>query len=140
LDRVPLIIRAPWLTASAGTRTTVLAELIDVYPTVVELSGLVRRPWRPFRRPFWLTFTYVNVCSCQEVLRRRHGRGQAPPQGEVLDGVSLAPVLRHPEDRQLALSLKPHALSQCVPPPRPRHASVLPCHQNATAIFLDGCG
>eukprot|EP01047_Picozoa_sp_COSAG01_P119586 COSAG01_NODE_48300_length_382_cov_1.823322_1_plen_91_part_10 len=91
---MPLIIRAPWLTASAGTRTTVLAELIDVYPTVVELSGLVRRPSRPFRRPVLADIYLCDVCSCQEILRRRHGRAQAPPQGEVLDGVSLAPVLR----------------------------------------------
>ena len=38
--RVPLIIRAPWLPASAGARTTVRAELVDVYRTLVDLAGL----------------------------------------------------------------------------------------------------
>ena len=33
--RVPLIMRAPWLPQSAGTRTNALAELVDVFPTVV---------------------------------------------------------------------------------------------------------
>lgn len=32
--RVPLIIRAPWIEASIGKRTAVLAELIDIFPTV----------------------------------------------------------------------------------------------------------
>ena len=38
--RVPLIIRAPWLKPSVGARTTVLAELVDIFPTVSDLSGL----------------------------------------------------------------------------------------------------
>ena len=38
--RVPLIIRAPWITASLGQRTWAFAELIDIFPTLVELSGL----------------------------------------------------------------------------------------------------
>eukprot|EP00966_Prymnesium_polylepis_P034623 805140-Prymnesium_polylepis.1 len=37
--RVPLIIRAPWLWQSVGTRTSVLAELVDVFPTMAELVG-----------------------------------------------------------------------------------------------------
>ena len=38
--RVPLIIAAPRLTASHGKRTSQMAELVDVYPTVAELAGL----------------------------------------------------------------------------------------------------
>lgn len=38
--RVPLIVRAPWLSQSAGTRTRALAELIDVLPTMAGLVGV----------------------------------------------------------------------------------------------------
>ena len=38
--RVPLIIRAPWLARSIGQRSTVLAELIDIYPTVLDIIGI----------------------------------------------------------------------------------------------------
>ncbi len=38
--RVPLIIRAPMLPQSAGTRTSVRAELVDLYRTLVDLAGL----------------------------------------------------------------------------------------------------
>ena len=38
--RVPLIIRAPWLPQSAGTRSRALAELIDVLPTMAGLIGI----------------------------------------------------------------------------------------------------
>ena len=54
---MPLIMRAPWLKGSVGKRTAVLAELIDIFPSVTELAGL------------------------------------RPPEGEELDGKSLAPVL-----------------------------------------------
>lgn len=38
--RVPLIIRAPWVVAPAGQRTGHIAELIDIFPTLVDLAGL----------------------------------------------------------------------------------------------------
>eukprot|EP00448_Togula_jolla_P031147 CAMPEP_0170648532 /NCGR_PEP_ID=MMETSP0224-20130122/44786_1 /TAXON_ID=285029 /ORGANISM="Togula jolla, Strain CCCM 725" /LENGTH=480 /DNA_ID=CAMNT_0010980067 /DNA_START=325 /DNA_END=1767 /DNA_ORIENTATION=+ len=38
--RVPLIVRAPWLSKSVGKVTPVLAELVDLYPTLTELAGL----------------------------------------------------------------------------------------------------
>ena len=74
--RVPLIMRAPWLKESVGKRPAVLAELIDIFPSVTELAGL------------------------------------QPPEGEELDGKSLAPVLRNPDDHAAAAALKPFALSQ----------------------------
>lgn len=37
---VPLIVRVPWMTASLGKRTTVKAELVDLYRTLADLSGL----------------------------------------------------------------------------------------------------
>ncbi len=39
--RVPMIIAAPGM-AQPGVSTTALADLIDVYPTVVELTGIAR--------------------------------------------------------------------------------------------------
>ena len=38
--RVPLIVRVPWKTATAGTRTDVRAELVDIYRTLASLAGL----------------------------------------------------------------------------------------------------
>ena len=38
--RVPLMIRAPWKPAAAGARTSVRAELVDLYRTLVDLAGL----------------------------------------------------------------------------------------------------
>jgi len=37
--RVPLMIRAPWLPSSAGRRSDALAELVDIYPTTIDLAG-----------------------------------------------------------------------------------------------------
>jgi iduronate 2-sulfatase len=39
-NRVPLIIRAPGIPQSAGKRTTVFYDHVDLYPTLVELAGL----------------------------------------------------------------------------------------------------
>jgi len=38
--RVPLIVRAPWKAAAVGARTSVRAELVDLYRTLVDLAGL----------------------------------------------------------------------------------------------------
>ena len=38
--RVPLLIKVPWLRATSGGKTTpVLAELIDIFPTLAALTG-----------------------------------------------------------------------------------------------------
>ena len=37
---MPLLMRAPWEHASIGRIARGLAELVDVYPTVVELAGV----------------------------------------------------------------------------------------------------
>jgi len=38
--RVPLIIRAPWMTAAANVKTSAVVEAVDLYPTLSELAGL----------------------------------------------------------------------------------------------------
>eukprot|EP00403_Amphidinium_massartii_P007535 CAMPEP_0178375700 /NCGR_PEP_ID=MMETSP0689_2-20121128/3024_1 /TAXON_ID=160604 /ORGANISM="Amphidinium massartii, Strain CS-259" /LENGTH=496 /DNA_ID=CAMNT_0019995703 /DNA_START=155 /DNA_END=1645 /DNA_ORIENTATION=+ len=38
--RIPMIIRAPWISGGVGTVTDVLAEAVDFYPTLAELAGL----------------------------------------------------------------------------------------------------
>ena len=38
--RVPFIIRAPFVEGSAGTTTWALTEMVDLYPTLVDLAGL----------------------------------------------------------------------------------------------------
>ena len=58
--RVPFLVRVPGLT-KGGTESEAMVELVDVYPTLVDLAGL------------------------------------DPPSG--LQGVSLRPLLNHPERR-----------------------------------------
>ena len=41
---MPLIIRAPWITASVGKNTLAIAELVDIFPTLVDLVGLPQPP------------------------------------------------------------------------------------------------
>ena len=42
--RVPLLIRAPWLGASAGKKTPALAQLVDMMPSLIDLAGLPLDP------------------------------------------------------------------------------------------------
>eukprot|EP01052_Picozoa_sp_SAG31_P030114 SAG31_NODE_3060_length_4732_cov_2.919706_6_plen_213_part_00 len=37
---IPLIIRAPWIASSIGQETAVLAEMVDMLPTLAQLAGL----------------------------------------------------------------------------------------------------
>ena len=37
---IPLIIRASWISSSVGKETGVLAEMVDMFPTLAELAGL----------------------------------------------------------------------------------------------------
>ena len=36
----PLVLRAPWIGSSIGKETAVLAELVDLFPSLAELAGL----------------------------------------------------------------------------------------------------
>mmetsp|Transcript_54098 Transcript_54098/g.168915 ORF Transcript_54098/g.168915 Transcript_54098/m.168915 type:complete len:199 (-) Transcript_54098:72-668(-) len=77
-------MRVPWLPQSRGRRTSVLAELVDVFPTVMEALD-------------------------------------APmlgPEAATLDGTSLLPVLRFPDDPVVAARTKAFALSQYMRCPR----------------------
>ncbi len=38
--RVPFIISVPWLKAQHGRETSMITELVDLYPTLVELAGI----------------------------------------------------------------------------------------------------
>jgi iduronate 2-sulfatase len=38
--RVPLIVRVPWLPATRGVRSKALVEIVDLYPTALELMGI----------------------------------------------------------------------------------------------------
>jgi hypothetical protein len=42
--RVPLMVRAPWLQGSAGLVSSEVAELVDLMPTLAELSGVPLPP------------------------------------------------------------------------------------------------
>ncbi|EDQ88843.1 uncharacterized protein MONBRDRAFT_32660 [Monosiga brevicollis MX1] len=42
--RVPLVIRAPWIENSAGKVSDSLVELVDVYPTTIDVLGLPAPP------------------------------------------------------------------------------------------------
>ena len=69
--RVPLLIRAPAIPASIGKRTRAFAELVDMFPTLVELAGL--------------QLPAPNATRADD------------PDAD-LSGVSLVPVLRDPEN------------------------------------------
>ena len=45
---MPLIIRAPWLTGGAGTRSSALVELVDILPTAAALAGVSLPPAETF--------------------------------------------------------------------------------------------
>lgn len=38
--RTPLLMRVPWIEGIAGTRTSLLAELVDIMPTLADLAGI----------------------------------------------------------------------------------------------------
>ena len=38
--RVPFVVRAPWIAASVGASSRALVELVDIYPTVLDLLGV----------------------------------------------------------------------------------------------------
>ena len=38
--RVPMVLAVPWLPQSHGRRTAALVELVDVYPTLIDLAGV----------------------------------------------------------------------------------------------------
>lgn len=89
---VPLMIRAPGF---APKRVHAPAELIDVYPTLLELTSVPRPP----------AATEASVSSSDEAKEGR-GRSTAPP----LEGRSLVPLMRRPSPR--AAVARSVALSQ----------------------------
>jgi len=42
--RVPFFIHVPWLPQSHGQRTSALVELVDVYPSLLDLAGVAGPP------------------------------------------------------------------------------------------------
>merc|ERR1712091_791926 len=42
--RVPLMIKAPWIPQSHGKRSNAPVELVDVFPTMIDLSGSPQLP------------------------------------------------------------------------------------------------
>ena len=79
---IPLIIRVPWELSSIGRHTMVKAELVDLYRTRAELSGLsssapeieasvqgtslaavFKDPIYPMTKP---TFSQIGRCSCEQ--------------------------------------------------------------------------
>ena len=81
--RIPLIIRVPWLSASVGAVTTVKAELIDIYRTLVDLAGLDASKIEPdvqgtslapvFKDvkalPTKLAYSQIGSCACQNYVQ-----------------------------------------------------------------------
>jgi iduronate 2-sulfatase len=41
--RVPMLVRVPWLAAGHGKTTAALVELVDIFPTLADLAGILPR-------------------------------------------------------------------------------------------------
>ena len=90
--RVPMIIRVPWLKASVGQTTQAKAELVDMYRTLVDLSGFPASAVEPdvqgtslapvFADPQALgekmAYSQIGSCACH-IYHITHG--QPPPEG-----------------------------------------------------------
>ena len=90
--RVPMIIRVPWLKASVGQTTQAKAELVDMYRTLVDLSGFPAGAVESdvqgtslapvFADPKALgekmAYSQIGSCACH-VYNITHG--QPPPEG-----------------------------------------------------------
>ena len=60
--RIPMIIRAPWKTASINQTTYALAEAVDLYPTLSELAGLPLPTGASYLEH--VTIPFPPVCCC----------------------------------------------------------------------------
>jgi arylsulfatase A-like enzyme len=81
-------IRAPWISASVGARTSVLAELVDVFPTMADLVGIplpkgeVR--FSSLSLHFRFTFTTLPPPTRWPTITRTHTRTHPhPPQSST---------------------------------------------------------
>ena len=84
---MPLIVRAPWVAPSRGARTAVLAELVDVFPTMAELAGA------PLDAR---TAQSLDGTSLAPVLRAPADRARA----DALKPYALSQYMRCPKDAQ----------------------------------------
>ena len=83
--RVPLIISAPWIPGSAGTRTMALASLVDIFPTMASLAGV------PAPESYGLEGQDLTPALAHAAQRSLEGRGIAAPVSSASSSGSTEP-------------------------------------------------
>ena len=113
--RVPLIMRVPWLPQSKGQRSSVLAELIDVFPTMIDALGLHFTPNAvktvnlvPAKAATAADSADAHIresSNSDNSVKRVDNSGNTLNRDSSLnriDGTILLPVLCHPNDATVA--------------------------------------